>query len=97
MQRRSTEDRLHIYYTSAIDEETRAEVLRQVILTLDQAGYHIQEHYDKNASAWTLDVTAYDPTVKPPVTDGEANNLLASVAEEMGISLQALLRAAEGI
>lgn len=88
-------DRVRLDYTSDVSQANRELILDAICYVAVKQGLYIYQHYDTATSAWSIDITAHDRSLKRDMTDGQIIGYLESIAEEKGLSVSALLRAAK--
>ena len=87
-------DRVRIDYTSDVSPDARERILEAISRAVQSAGLYAYPRYDASCSAWSIDITAHDRSVKRAMTDAQIVGYLESVADEKGVSIEALLKAA---
>lgn len=87
-------DRVRIDYTSDVSPEARESILTSIEAVARSWGLYAYPRYDGSCGAWSIDITAHDRSIKRALTDGQIVGYLESIAQEKGISVEALLREA---
>ena len=87
-------DRVRLDFTSDVLDDDKACLLNLIATTAKHLGLYTYEHFDKECSAWSIDITAHDRSIALPLTDGQIVARLRVAAEDAGISLPEMLRRA---
>ena len=85
-------DRVRLDFTSDVSENVSEEIVDWIRVYCKPRGLYTYEHFDKECGAWSIDITAHDRTIPPPLTDGQIVARLRVAAEDAGISLAEMLR-----
>ncbi len=88
-------DRLRVDYTASVPINVRRDIVFAVRTVVYDNELYAYERYDKVTGAWSVEVTSYDRTAKHPISDEQVLSYLKSIADEKGVSISDILRAAE--
>jgi hypothetical protein len=87
-------DRVRIDFTSDVREIDRAYIIEDIRKSASLQALYTYEHFDKESCAWSIDITAHDRSIPPPLTDSQIVARLQVAAEDAGITLAEMLRRA---
>ena len=87
-------DRIRLDFTSDVSLGARERLEDAIAASVKDSGLYAYMHFDKECGAWSIDITAHDRSIAPPLTDGQIVARLRVAAEDAGISLPEMLRRA---
>jgi hypothetical protein len=87
-------DRIRLDFTSDVPSDLKDILVGNLKQACKDMRLYTYEHFDKECGAWSIDITAHDRTIPPPLTDGQIVARLRVAADDAGITLAEMLRRA---